>query len=106
MRGVIFAPVLSTGNWCDMARFDMTGIESMEIAAQCGAIDALFELGMMYSTGRDAPLDYVTAHKYFNLAAMNGNEEAKIYRVELAYDMEREDVREAQRLAREWLQAA
>ena len=88
-----------------MARFDMTGVESMEIAAQGGAIDALFELGIMYSTGRDAPLDYVSAHMYFNLAAINGNDDAKLYRVELSREMDREDVREAQRLAREWMQS-
>ena len=88
-----------------MARFEMTGIESIELAAQGGAIDALFELGIMYSTGRDAPLDYVTAHKYFNLAALNGNEDAKEYRVQLSREMERDDLREALRQAREWLQA-
>ena len=60
----------------------------------------------MYSTGQGgAPMDLVSAHMIFNLAAMRGSEEAKIYRRELAGEMEREDVAEAQRAARRWLDA-
>jgi len=47
--------------------------------------------------------DLVTAHKWFNLAAMLGNAEARIYRAELAREMSAEEVAEAQRLAREFL---
>jgi len=36
---------------------------------------------------------------------MKGSEEARIYRRELASEMEREDVAEAQRAARRWLDA-
>ena len=36
---------------------------------------------------------------------MRGSEEARIYRRELAGEMEREDVAEAQRAARRWLDA-
>ena len=68
--------------------------------------DDLFKLGLMYSTGQGgAPMDLVSAHMIFNLAAMRGSEEAKIYRRELAGEMEREDVAEAQRAARRWLDA-
>lgn len=68
--------------------------------------DDLFKLGLMYSTGQNgAPLDLVSAHMIFNLAAMKGSEEARIYRRELASEMEREDVAEAQRAARRWLDA-
>ncbi len=66
--------------------------------------DELFRIGMMYSTGQGgAPLDRVSAHMMFNLAAMRGSEEAKVYRRELSMEMEREDVAEAQRAARQWL---
>ena len=34
---------------------------------------------------------------------MKGSEEARIYRRELSAEMEREDVAEAQRAARQWL---
>ena len=66
--------------------------------------DELFRLGLLYSTGQGgAPLDYVSAHMLFNLAAMRGSMEAKVYRKELSQEMASEDVAEAQRAAREWL---
>ena len=39
----------------------------------------------------------------FNLAAMRGSQEAKIYRKELSREMDPADVAEAQRAARQWL---
>jgi TPR repeat protein len=69
--------------------------------------DELFRLGLLYSTGQGgAPLDYISAHMLFNLAAMRGSVEAKAYRRELADEMASEDVAEAQRQAREWLARA
>ena len=66
--------------------------------------DELFRLGLLYSTGQGgAPLDYVSAHMLFNLAAMRGSVEAKVYRKELSEEMASEQVAEAQRQAREWL---
>jgi TPR repeat protein len=66
--------------------------------------DELFNLGLLYSTGQGgAPLDYVSAHMLFNLAAMRGSMEAKVYRKELSQEMGSEEVAEAQRAAREWL---
>lgn len=68
--------------------------------------DELFRLGMMYSTGQGgAPIDLISAHMMFNLAAMRGSLEASIYRKELSREMEREDVAEAQKAARQWLDA-
>ncbi len=66
--------------------------------------DQLFRLGMLYSTGQGgAPVDLVSAHMLFNLAALKGSQEAKIYRRELSQEMDRDDVAEAQRAARRWL---
>jgi len=66
--------------------------------------DELLQMGLLYSTGQGgAPLDYVSAHMMFNLAAMRGCEAAKRYRAELSQEMDRESVAEAQRAAREWL---
>ncbi len=66
--------------------------------------DELFRMGLLYSTGQGgAPLDYVSAHMLFNLAAMRGSVEAKIYRRELSNEMVQADIAEAQRAAREWL---
>lgn len=86
-----------------MARMELSVVEHEEIAAQTGAHDALFELGLMYSTGRDVDADLVTAHKWFNLAALRGNSAALGYRKELAQEMSEYDVAEAQRQAREWI---
>ena len=69
--------------------------------------DDLLRMAMMYSTGQGgAPLDYVSAHMLFNLAAMRGSEEAKRYRREISAEMDRDDVAEAQRAARAWLAKA
>ena len=69
--------------------------------------DELFKLGLLYSTGQGgAPLDYVSAHMLFNLAAMRGSVEAKVYRKELSQEMDQVEVAEAQRAAREWLASA
>jgi hypothetical protein len=66
--------------------------------------DELFRMGLLYSTGQGgAPLDYVSAHMLFNLAAMRGSLEAKVYRKELSQEMDPADVADAQRAAREWL---
>ena len=69
--------------------------------------DELFRLGLLYSTGQGgAPLDYVSAHMLFNLAAMRGSMEAKVHRKELSQEMAQSEVAEAQRAAREWLASA
>lgn len=66
--------------------------------------DELFRLGVMYSTGQGgAPYDRVSAHMLFNLAAMKGSMEARDYRRELSQEMEREEVADAQKAARQWL---
>jgi len=66
--------------------------------------DELFRMGLLYSTGQGgAPVDYVSAHMLFNLAAMRGSMEAKVYRRELSQEMDAADVAEAQRAARQWL---
>jgi uncharacterized protein len=86
-----------------MARLDFSTRDVIEMAAQGGQPDALFELGLMYCSGRDVTLDLIEAHKWFNLAAMRGNEEAKHYRQELSREMTKADVAKAQKLARQWM---
>lgn len=86
-----------------MARFEDTSRDIVEYAAEGGAPDALFELGLMYASGREVERDFVSAHKWFNLAALRGNEAAKHYRLELAAEMTNAEIARAQRLARDWL---
>ncbi|MFN3229539.1 MAG: sel1 repeat family protein [Asticcacaulis sp.] len=81
-----------------------TTAESLPLPTADMTGDDLFKLGLLYSTGQGgAPIDLVSAHMMFNLAAMRGSVEASVYRRELSREMEREDVAEAQRAARQWL---
>ncbi len=86
-----------------MARMDFSSRDTVEVAALGGAPDALFELGLMYCSGREVGVDLIQAHKWFNLAAVRGSEEAKSYRLELSSEMSKDQIAEAQRQAREWL---
>lgn len=86
-----------------MARLETSALDIAEIGPAGGAPDALFELGLMYCAGRDVELDLVTAHKWFNLAGLRGNADAKRYRMEISAEMTRTEIAEAQRQAREWL---
>ena len=65
--------------------------------------DDLCQMGLVYSTGLGVAEDYVAAHKWFNLAALRGNEDAKSYRKDLADAMSTQEIAEAQKAAREWL---
>lgn len=62
-----------------------------------------YDLGMMYSTGRDCEMDLVAAHCWFNIAASRGDRSAAERRAELAAEMSAMDIASAQRAAREWL---
>ena len=62
-----------------------------------------FELGMMYATGRELPCDLVSAHKWFNIAAVRGDRSAVRMRAEIAEEMSSSEIAAAQRAAREWL---
>jgi TPR repeat protein len=85
-----------------MIRFEMKDISRCQEAAEEGRAEAQYNLGLLYSTGQGVPQDYVLAHKWFNLAAMAGNTDAREVRRELARDMTAGEIAEAQRLAREW----
>ena len=85
-----------------MARFEMleAGVGAMGANAQA---DILFELGMMYATGRDCDTDVVAAHKWFNIAAIKGSARAAELRAELSATMSKIDIARALREAREWM---
>jgi hypothetical protein len=74
--------------------------------AAMGDIEALYELGVSYSTGSDGvAVDLIEAHKWFNLAALSGCIEAQQCRAEIADEMTAREIAEAQRGARAWLAA-
>lgn len=86
-----------------MACLEMDEPELRRIAREERAADAMYSLGIMYSTGQGVPLDYIQAHKWFNLAAMMGNGEAREWRGQLAAEMNQTQIAEAQKEARAWL---
>ncbi len=65
--------------------------------------DMLFDLGMMFSTGRNGTIDLVAAHKWFNLAALKGRVDAIALRREIAGQMSDLEIAVAQREARAWM---
>ena len=88
-----------------MARFEILDANMAPLGEGAASADMLFELGIMYSVGREMPIDLVAAHKWFNLAAMKGNDEAIRLRREIASQMSDVDIATAQRAARDWLRS-
>ncbi len=86
-----------------MGAMDIAAAEALVIAETEQTADALYNVGLIYSTGQGVTLDLVQAHKWFNLAAVRGNQAALGCRAELAKEMTTEEIAIAQREAREWL---
>ena len=82
---------------------DYEALSSFETQARCGRAEALYNLGLAYSTGQGVSVDYIAAHKWFNLAAMKGVDEAKSWRAQISREMSAGQIAEAQRQARAWL---
>ena len=79
-------------------------IDFYRALASAGDDHALFELGCAYSTGsHGVACDMIEAHKWFNLAAAKGHEDAPHCRCEVADEMTPREIAEAQRRARAWL---
>ncbi len=85
-----------------MARFEMNTAETGSMGAGAQA-DILFNMGLMYATGRDCDADMVAAHKWFNIAAIKGSDRAAEMRAELAASMSKMEIAAALRAAREWM---
>ena len=84
-----------------MGRTEFAALENGSIGE--ASEDMFFRLGMMYSTGAEVPTDYVSAHKWFNLAAMHGDQQASARRVEIAAELSESEIAAPQRAARDWL---
>ncbi|RYE02709.1 MAG: hypothetical protein EOP61_07560 [Sphingomonadales bacterium] len=79
-------------------------IESRLRDAARGDTNACYDLGVVYSSGAEGmDIDLIEAHKWFNLAAMSGDERAKDCRAEISEDMTAREIIEAQKAARAWL---
>ena len=85
-----------------MARYDMSNMDFADMAST-GNAEVLLELGLIYASGRNGEVDVVSAHKWLNIAAFRGLDQAKGHREELAAEMTREEISQAQREARDWI---
>jgi hypothetical protein len=75
------------------------------LAAEQGAASAQYTIGLMYANGEGVPEDHVLAYMWYNLAAAQGHESAQNNKDIAESRMTREQIAEAQRLSREWLEA-
>ena len=88
-----------------MARYELADVNGATLAPVNASGEGLFELGIMYAAGRSVPPDLVSAHKWFNIAAMKGHADAARMRREIAAEMKDAEIGQAQRAARDWLKA-
>lgn len=81
-------------------------IESRLRDAARGDAKACYDLGMVYSSGAEGvDIDLIEAHKWFNIAAVSGDDRAQYSRAEIAEDMSAREIIEAQKAARAWLRS-
>ena len=85
-----------------MATLDRDFINKQIRRAEGGTPEEQYRAGLLFATGDGVPIDLVTAHKWFNLAAMNGVIEARESRAEISQDMSTDEIASAQKMAREW----
>lgn len=81
----------------------------VEPAALLGAHslpDDLYRAGLAYATGTGTEINLVEAHKWFNLAAVRGHEDARFQRQEMAEMLTSAEVKIALQSARDWMRLA
>ena len=74
-------------------------------AAKRGSTAAQFNLGKMYEQGLGVKQDIVEAHMWYSLSASSGDEQATRQRDEVAHRMSYDQIQEARKRAKAWLQA-
>ena len=84
---------------------DVEAVRLYRLAAEQGYAYAQYNLGFMYAIGEGVPEDYVLAYVWCNLAAARGGDLAQKLKDTIAQQMTREQIAEAQRLSREWIEA-
>ncbi len=83
-----------------MARQMMEEIDQVAATPEVLTGEACYEMGLAFSSGRSQPVDLVAAHKWFNVALMQGYREASARRSEVASEMTTDEIAEALREAR------
>lgn len=82
-----------------MAQFEKSAEEDDIVTEE----QILFEMGVMYATGRDCDINVVEAHKWLNIAAIRGHKQAADMRTQLAGTMSKTELATALREARKWM---
>lgn len=86
-----------------LERRDFVGAAALFLqSAEAGDVKSQSAMGEMYERGRGVPQNFVEAHKWYNLAASRGDDEAEKARDRLAQRMSPDQLAEAQRLASAW----
>ena len=79
-----------------------TALTHWRPAAEQGDPQAQYWLGRLYEEGRGVPQNFVEAHVWYNLAAAQGNADARKARDTLAPKLTREQLASAQERAQNW----
>ena len=85
---------------------DTEAVRWFRLAAEQGSAPGQFSLGRMYADGEGGPQDLAYAYMLFDLAAAQGNRSGQREKDLIEQRMTREEMAEAQRLSREWIDAA
>ncbi len=83
---------------------DVEAVRWYRLAAEQGFAPAQFNLGGMYANGEGVSEDLVLAYMWYNLSAAQGNSFARWDKIIVEQRMTREQIDEAQRLSREWIE--
>ena len=83
---------------------DAEAVRWLRLAAEQGDAIAQVSLGLMYEGGEGVPEDLVYAYMWYNLSAAQGQEIAQSSKDGIEQRMTREQIAEAQRLSREWIE--
>ena len=83
---------------------DAEAVRFFRLPAEQGHARAQSNLGLKYSLGDGIPEDQVYAYMWLDLAATQGNERARGGRDLVVQQMTREQIAEAQKLSREWIE--
>ena len=75
------------------------------LAAQQGYVEAQTILGLLYGEGQGVPQDDAQAYAWLNIAAAQGDKDAKNNKKIIAQSITREELARAQKLAREYWDA-
>ncbi len=77
--------------------------EATHTATLTDIADVYLQMGVEFSIARGAKPNYIEAHKWFNIACMQGSVEARKYRQEISMEMNKDEIALALKYARDWV---